>query len=275
MQRTNIGDRRQISTNGTLLKGIVQSVSYVECEDFKGLLESYNLDGYGVTQDYFVPDETVLDAKTIQRKSRSMMPFEYVYKSAKDFKWSMYCEDVETQKKIANIFVVKFEEFKKQGRGLFISSRTKGSGKTFLACCIANEVLKNHDISVKFVTVSDYLEIIKDKDKKDLISEILNCSLLILDDIGVETDKQEWINNALFRLVDSRKNRMLPTIYTSNYAMDKLPGEERITERVIECSVPLVMPEQNIRRQKAEEKTKDFLQEVMKDDSGKEGVKHD
>jgi len=99
-----------------------------------------------------------------------------------------------------------------------------------------------------------------------LIREILNCSLLILDDIGVETDKQEWINNALFRLVDSRKNRMLPTIYTSNYAMDKLPGEERITERVIECSVPLVMPEQNIRRQKAEEKTKDFLQEVMKED---------
>lgn len=275
MQRTNIGDQRQISTNGTLLKGIVQSVSYVECEDFKGLLESYNLDGYGVTQDYFVPDGTVLDAKTIQRKSRSMMPLEYVYKSAKDFKWSMYCEDVETQKKIANIFVVKFEEFKKQGRGLFISSKTKGSGKTFLACCIANEVLKNHDISVKFVTVPDYLEIIKDKDKKDLTREILNCSLLILDDIGVETDKQEWINNALFRLVDSRKNRMLPTIYTSNYAMDKLPGEERITERVVECSVPLVMPEQNIRRQKAEEKTKDFLQEVMKDDSGEEGVKHD
>ena len=275
MQRTNIGDQRQISTNGTLLKGIVQSVSYVECEDFKGLLESYNLDGYGVTQDYFVPDETVLDAKIIQRKSRSMMPLEYVYKSAKDFKWDMYCEDVETQKKIANVFVVKFQEFKKQGRGLFISSKTKGSGKTFLACCIANEVLKNHDISVKFVTVPDYLEIVKDKDKKDLISEILNCSLLILDDIGVETDKQEWINNALFRLVDSRKNRMLPTIYTSNYAMDKLPGEERITERVIECSVPLVMPEQNIRRKKAEEKTKDFLQEVMKDDSGKEGVKHD
>ena len=275
MQRTNIGDQRQISTNGTLLKGIVQSVSYVECEDFKGLLESYNLDGYGVTQDYFVPDGTVLDAKTIQRKSRSMMPLEYVYKSAKDFKWDMYCEDVETQKKIANVFVVKFQEFKKQGRGLFISSKTKGSGKTFLACCIANEVLKDHDISVKFVTVPDYLEIVKDKDKKDLISEILNCSLLILDDIGVETDKQEWINNALFRLVDSRKNRMLPTIYTSNYAMDELPGEERITERVIECSVPLVMPEQNIRRKKAEEKTKDFLQEVMKDDSGEEGVKHD
>ena len=275
MQRTNIGDQRQIFTNGTLLKGIVQSVSYVECEDFKGLLESYNLDGYGVTQDYFVPDGTVLDAKTIQRKSRSMMPLEYVYKSAKDFKWDMYCEDVDTQKKIANVFVVKFQEFKKQGRGLFISSKTKGSGKTFLACCIANEVLKNHDISAKFVTVPDYLEIVKDKDKKDLISEILNCSLLILDDIGVETDKQEWINNALFRLVDSRKNRMLPTIYTSNYAMDKLPGEERITERVIECSVPLVMPEQNIRRKKAEEKTKDFLQEVMKDDSGKEGVKYD
>lgn len=266
MRQTNVGDQRQITTNGILLRGIVDSVKSVDSEDLKGLLESYNLDGYGITQDFFIPDGMVLDAKAMQRKSRSMMPLEYVYKSAKDFNWNVYGEDIETQKKIANVFAVKFGEFRKQGRGLFISSKTKGSGKTFLACCLANEVIKKHDISVKFITVPDYLEIVKDKDKKELVDTIVNCSLLILDDIGVETDKQEWINNALFRLVDSRKNRMLPTIYTSNYAMDKLPGEERVTERIIECSVPLIMPERNVRRIKAQERTQDFLKGILKDD---------
>lgn len=43
--------------------------------------------------------------------------------------------------------------FRKQGRGLYIYSNTKGSGKTLLACCLANEVLKKQDVSVKFTTV--------------------------------------------------------------------------------------------------------------------------
>lgn len=266
MRQTNRGDQRQIFTSGTWFKGIVDTVKRVETDDQKGVLESYNLDGYGLTQDYFYPDDGMNIGKTMQRKSRSMMPLEYVYKSANDFKWDEYREDMSTQKKIANVFVLKFPEFRKQGRGLFIYSKTKGSGKTFLACCIANEVLKNHDISVKFITVPEYLEVLKDKDKRESLDEIINCSLLILDDIGVETDKQEWINNALFRLVDTRKNRMLSTIYTSNYEMENLPGEERVKERIIECSVPLIMPEQNIRRKKAEEKTKAFLQEILKEE---------
>ena len=265
MQQTNIGDQRQITTNNISLKGIVCSVKRIEHEDLKGLLESYNLDGYGITQDFFIPDGMVLDAKTMQRKSRSMMPLEYVYKSAKDFNWNVYGEDVEMQKKVANAFIIKFGEFRKQGRGLYLTSKTKGSGKTFLACCLANEILKKKDISVKFVSVTDYLEYIKDKDKKDLVNSIMDCSLLILDDIGIETDKQEWINNALFRLVDFRKNRMLPTIYTSNYTMENLPGEERVKERIIECSVPLYMPERNIRRMKAKEKTQNFLKDILKD----------
>ncbi len=37
---------------------------------------------------------------------------------------------------------------------------TKGSGKTMLACCIVNEVLKEFDIPVKFISMPEYIELV-------------------------------------------------------------------------------------------------------------------
>ena len=48
--------------------------------------------------------------------------------------------------------------FQREGRGLYFYSDTKGSGKTMIACAVANEILKTHDISVKFTSVTDYIE---------------------------------------------------------------------------------------------------------------------
>ena len=89
------------------------------------------------------------------------------------------------------------------------------------------------------------------------------CGVLVLDDIGVEGDKQDWINNAIFRLIDFRDKNILPTIYTSNYEMDKLPGDARTIDRIIGHSVPVKMPEFSVRRTQAEKRTGDFLKQVL------------
>lgn len=270
MRQRNIGDRQQIYINNICLKGVISGISRVESGEMKGTLEAYILDEYGDTQDFWFPDDGIADEQAERRRSRSMMPPEYVYKRGRDFDWTLYGESVEYQKKIANAFVMRFEDFRREGRGVYISSQTKGSGKTLLACCLANEIIQSRDLAVKFIGITEYIELLKGKSEqeKDVVKGILESGLLILDDIGAEASEKEWISNAVFRLVDYRDKHMLPTIYTSNYEMEKLPGDDRIVNRIIGHSIPLPMPEVSVRNIKAKEKTGAFLKSVLSESNG-------
>ena len=212
------------------------------------------------------PDGVISGYQIDERRDRSLMPLEYVYKVGKDFDWSKYREDVSAQKKIANVFVTQFEKFRSEGRGLYITSETRGSGKTMLACCLANEVLKKHDLSVKFINVTDYIELVKQKDdwSREKRDSIMDAGLLILDDVGAQVENKEWISTALFRLIDSRYRNHYPTIFTSNVRMDELKTDGRISDRIYAVSVPVVLPEVAVRKQLADAFTKDFLNQVMK-----------
>lgn len=234
-------------------------------KDAKGVIESYSVEGYGITQDFWHPDGTMLAEHVERRKSLSLMPPEYVYKRARDFDWTVYLEDTAPQKRVANAFVTQFDDFRRQGRGLYIFSETKGSGKTLLACCIANEILACRDMSVKFVSITEYIELIKSKNEADreVTRSILDCGLLILDDIGAEAAEKDWIRVSIFRLVDYRDKNMLSTIYTSNYKMEELPGDDRTLSRILGHSIPVPMPELSVRSLKARKKTDEFLKKVL------------
>lgn len=264
MNRTNVGDKRQITIGDTLYDAVVVSISETKSEEMSGTLETYDIEGYGVTQPYYVPDSIVTGARTDARRNLSMIPPEYVYKLANDFKWSGYRENVSMQKKIVNAFVINFAECKKQGRGLYIFSETKGSGKTMLACCVANEIMKRQDISVKFITTLDYLELCKKKtdDAQEMIRTIQDCSFLILDDIGTESEK-DWVNDMLYRLINHRDSALLPTIYTSNKEIAKLKLDSRIINRIEGHSIPVCMPEQSIRQERAQKSTEIFLKHIL------------
>lgn len=229
-----------------------------------GALAVYDIDGY-ITQDCFIGDGTMLDTRVDKRLARSGIPLEYVYKSANSFDWSKYGEDMITQKRIINAFVMEFNSFKREGRGLYICSETRGSGKTFLACCAAKEILKRHDITVKFINTPDYIELIKEKDdgSREKRNSIVDATLLILDDIGAQVENKEWITTALFRLIDRRYTNHLPTIFTSNVYMENLKTDERIADRIYSVSVPVPMPEVSVRRNLADKHTKEFLDRVM------------
>lgn len=233
----------------------------------QGLLVNCSLEIYGPANLY-IPDGVVTDSQLIERQSMSGMPKEYVYKMGKHFRWDYYKNSTEYAKKIPNAFVCKFSEYRNSGRGLYIFSKTKGSGKTMLACCIANEIVKRQDVSVKFVNVPDYIELVKDKSDagRECVEKIREAGLLILDDIGTQVENKEWITTALFRLIDYRYTQHLPTIFTSNIPMEELKTDERIADRIYEVSTPVMMPEENIRRKLADKHRAKFLQNVLKEE---------
>lgn len=219
------------------------------------------------TQDVFYADGTVLDSRLDERRNRSGMPPEYVYCTGRDIDWGYYPEDVTLQKNIVNAFVINFEMFQREGRGLYFYSDTKGSGKTMIACAVANEILRTHDISVKFISVIDYIELVKAKDdaSRGNIKAILEAGLLILDDVGAQVENKDWITTALFRLIDRRYTNHYPTIFTSNVRMEDLKTDSRILDRIYAVSVPVIMPEVNVRRQIADKHTKDFIKSIMQE----------
>ena len=140
-----------------------------------------------------------------------------------------------------------------------------------LACCLANEVMKRSDLSIKFINAPDYVDLERskldsDREKK---KKILGSSLLILDDIGAEATDQDWVNSIIFRLVDYRRVNILPTIFTSNFELDKLKCDERTVDRITEISTEIRMPEVRIRRQKAKKSNDEFIQYVMQKNNEK------
>lgn len=113
----------------------------------------------------------------------------------------------------------------KTTKGLFITG-TYGVGKTYLASCIANELIKNKN-TVLFGTLIQLLDFIKDTYKDNEISdkEYLNLyssvDLLIIDDLGKEKPT-DWVIEKLFLIVNNRYNNYLPIVITTNYNRNQL-----------------------------------------------------
>ncbi|MDO7787095.1 ATP-binding protein [Desulforamulus aquiferis] len=131
--------------------------------------------------------------------------------------------------------------------GLFIQGPI-GSGKTFLACCIANHIIRRSNKAVLFVVVPDLLEKIKasysnasNYTEYSLVEAASEVPLLIMDDLGAH-NYTEWTKNKIYNIINYRVNNELPTIITTNLdlsgELSKLLGE-RTVSRIEQMCYPL------------------------------------
>lgn len=111
--------------------------------------------------------------------------------------------------------------FKDKRNGLLIFGGI-GSGKTHLACAIANAMIER-GIPALFATFSEHLEHIREEfdhtGQKKYLSMLKNTPIVVLDDLGKER-KSEWTQQILFDIVNYRYEHMLPIIITSNFDVD-------------------------------------------------------
>ena len=204
------------------------------------------------------------------RYTYSNIPSQYDEAYYKKFEWDIYGCDTSGLKEITDSFVNDFTKWQTMNKGLYISSKTSGSGKTFLSVCIGRSVMMMHNLRFKFVGVTEYIEKVAEgytlakqgihDSPSDIYREV---DLLVIDDIGTQLDKA-WQNQELFRLINGRVNNGLLTIYTSNFPIDKLNVDDRIRSRIMGTSIPLPMPEVSIRQKKAKESQTDFLKSILR-----------
>ena len=156
-------------------------------------------------------------------------------------------------KKASVNFVKCYEDMKKKGKGLYLYSYAKGSGKTRMAASIGNALVNALGVSVKFTTTTGLFDEIKatfDKGREytqsQLLDDIKRIETLILDDIGTEKPST-WVNEVLYGILNDRMTAKKVTIFTSNCSVEELKHDDRIKNRIEKMTVPIPFPDESIR----------------------------
>jgi DNA replication protein DnaC len=113
-----------------------------------------------------------------------------------------------------------------------------GTGKTHLACAIANEVMKKHQKSVLFTRAMRMLMDFKGtysktsrQSERDIVDRYASPDLLIIDEVGVHygTDAEKVI---FFEILDERYVNLKPTILITNQNIEGL--NEAVGDRIVD-----------------------------------------
>lgn len=132
------------------------------------------------------------------------------------------------------------EQFKTEKGSILFTGNT-GCGKTFLSNCIARELIRQC-YSVVYLTATDLFDVFSesrfgnrdDEEGKDRAAFVLNCDLLIIDDLGTELINT-FTASQLFYCINERLNRKKGTIISTNLPPNRLQDEftERVASRIL------------------------------------------
>jgi len=194
--------------------------------------------------------------------------FRYYPKDSIDPETGLSClELAKIAHRAAGDFIKRFLKDPKTD-GLLFTGKV-GSGKTYLACSIANALIKQGRL-VLFVEVSDLLDRIRstydpgrspdDLSEFQLLDTARQVPLLILDDLGAH-NYTEWTKNKIYSIINYRLNQRLPVIVTTNIKLDEIKEYlgERTTSRLLEmCRLSKLMVDIDIRAVRRQEKDMNY-----------------
>lgn len=158
-------------------------------------------------------------------------------------------------------YVENWDEMFKDNIGILFYGGV-GTGKSFLACCIANALIE------KLVTVSvtNFPRILNKlqgigigEERQEFIDKLQRYKLLVIDDLGVERDTS-YSTEQVYNIIDTRSRSGMPLIVTTNLSMDDLKNPPslahvRIYDRVLEmCPIRLKLVGESRRKAIANER---------------------
>lgn len=164
-------------------------------------------------------------------------------------------------------YVESWEEMRAENMGILLYGSV-GTGKSFLACCIANALLEK----LVPVSVTNFPRILNrlqgfDDEKQKVIDGLQKYGLLVVDDLGVERDTP-YVAEQIFNIVDTRERSGKPVVFTTNLTVELMENasdiqHKRIYDRVLKmCPIRLNMAGQSRRAREALER-RDTARDIL------------
>ena len=151
-------------------------------------------------------------------------------------------------------YVEDFEEFRREGKGLFLYGNV-GTGKSFFAACVVNALI-DRGYRCMMTNFSRLINEISGlwEGKQAYINSLSRLDLIAIDDLGVERDT-EYMNEAVTTIIDSLYRSKVPMIITSNYTPRQLTADDnefrrkRAYDRLLERCLPVEVNGDSRRKQ--------------------------
>ncbi|WP_040191128.1 ATP-binding protein [Clostridium culturomicium] len=140
----------------------------------------------------------------------------------------------ENMKKIVNGCLKFMSNFESTDENILFYGNS-GTGKTFLSHCMAKELIDS-GYFVVYKTAEELIKNLRDvrfNNNSTLEDHLINCDLLIIDDLGTELSS-EFSKAELFNLLNTKLLRNKKMLISTNYSLDELLSlySERITSRL-------------------------------------------
>lgn len=142
-----------------------------------------------------------------------------------------------------------------------------GTGKSFAAACICNELL-SRGFSARFVTVSEIeKELFSAENKTYIFAELNKVDILCIDDFGAERDT-EYMQQIVYDLIDGRLKSGKPCVITTNlmpkdFSSPKNFTTGRIYSRLLERAVAFEVQGNDRRLKMFQENNKSRLNALL------------
>lgn len=145
---------------------------------------------------------------------------------------------------VARRYCEKWPDMLQNNMGILLFGPV-GTGKSFIASCICNEILKQHVplCATSFARILNVLQSSFDG-RQETHDRLGRFQLLFLDDLGAERST-EFSLEQVFSVIDSRYRTKKPVVITTNLTLKQIENPEnlaysRIFDRVLEmCPIRL------------------------------------
>lgn len=157
--------------------------------------------------------------------------------------------------KVAKQYVDQFKKMYENRQGIIFWGEV-GTGKSYTAACIANELL-DQKIPVVMTSFVKILQNIQgnQEEEKVVMSKLNIASLLIIDDLGTERNT-DYALEKVYNIIDSRYRIGKPLILTTNMTIKEMQENtdiryKRIYDRIFEMCYPVRVAGKSWREQAA------------------------
>lgn len=129
-----------------------------------------------------------------------------------------------------------------EGVGIYLYGK-KGTGKTHLTACAANELMSRY-YSVLYTNFAEISKTIRgtygnrQESEADFMRKLAEIDFLFIDDFGTELVTRDgedlWLQEKIFEVVNKRYNSKKPIIFTSNYSLPEMLKNRGLADKTVD-----------------------------------------